>query len=69
MALALDEQKETDNAYTFGDFTFVVDKALMTTAAPIKVEFDQHYGFTVSSSMKMDSSGCSGCSSGGSCSC
>ena len=67
MALALDEQKESDNVYTFGEFTFVVDKALMTTAAPIKVEFDQHSGFAVSSSMKMDSSSsCSSC--GGSCS-
>lgn len=65
LALALDEQKETDNVYTSGDFTFVVDKALMTTAAPVKLEFDQHSGFAVTSAMKMDSSAssCSSCSS------
>ncbi len=68
MALALDEQKDTDNVYTFDKFTFVVDKALMTTAAPIKVEFDQYSGFSVSSSMKMDSSASSCSSCGGSCS-
>lgn len=44
-------------------FTFLVDKELMKSAAPIKVDLT-YAGFTVSSSLKLGGGGCSG----GSCS-
>lgn len=62
MALALDEQKESDTVHETGGFQFLVDKALMETAAPITVDMN-HMGFVVHSSLKLDADGgCSSCS-------
>lgn len=68
MALALDEQKDSDDVFDVEGFMFVVDKALAQTAAPMKVDFDHYYGFNVKSSMQMESGGsCSSCSSCSTC--
>ncbi len=76
-AMALDEPKETDNTYEVGNYKFIVDKAFMEKATPIKVDFTQ-FGFSISSSIELgqgcggscgDSAGAadSGCGDTGSC--
>jgi Fe-S cluster assembly iron-binding protein IscA len=67
LALALDELKESDDHFEIDDFTFVIDKALMEEAKPVRIDF-MGMGFKVESSLKLGGGGCSGCSSGGSCS-
>ena len=69
LALALDELKESDDHFEIDDFTFVIDKALMEEAKPIRIDF-MGMGFKVESSLKLEESsgGCAGCSCGGSCS-
>jgi hypothetical protein len=67
--LALDEPKETDAVFDFdGGISFVIDKQLLESAAPVKVDVT-YTGFTVDSSLQLGG-GCSSgsCSSGG-CSC
>jgi iron-sulfur cluster assembly protein len=61
--LALDEPKDNDDVYDIKGYKFLVDKNLMRTAAPIKVDLVNGY-FDVSSSMKSSASGeCGSCSS------
>lgn len=62
LALALDEQKSNDNTYDIMGFQFLVDKSLMDTVAPIKIDLTEA-GFVINSSLKVDPSSCSSCSS------
>ncbi len=62
MALALDEQKDSDNIFDIKGFQFLVDKALLDTVAPIEVDLTEA-GFVVNSSLKVDPAGCSSCTS------
>lgn len=66
LALAPDERKETDVHFEIDSFTFVIDKALMEEAKPVRIDF-MGMGFKVDSSLKLQGGGCSGCSAGGSC--
>ena len=63
--MALDEPRDTDNVYPIGDFTFVVDKAFMEQAKPVKVDFNK-FGFSISSSIELGG-GCGSCGEQGSC--
>jgi Fe-S cluster assembly iron-binding protein IscA len=65
LALALDEKRDNDESFEIGGFVYLVEKALMEQASPIKVDFTG-MGFTLTSSLKLGG-GCSGC--GGSCDC
>ncbi len=53
-----------------GGITFVIDKSLLESAAPVKVDVT-YTGFTVDSSLQLGGGGCgsSGSCSSGSCSC
>lgn len=63
MGLALDEQKDTDDVYDVKGYTFLVDKSLMQTAAPITVDGSQ-FGFKISSQLNAsEAGGCSSCTS------
>ena len=62
LALALDEQKDNDNSFDIKGFQFLVDKNLMDTVAPIEVDLTEA-GFVINSSLKVDPSGCSSCTS------
>ncbi len=67
--MALDEPKDTDQVYEIDGFKYLIDKDFLEKAKPIKVDFLE-YGFKLSSSLQFQAmgSGCSGCSSSGSCS-
>lgn|GEM_PF-805611 len=67
MALALDEQKDTDVVHEVEGYTFLVEKSLMDEAKSISVEFHPHMGFNVNSALKMQNAGggCSSCTSCG----
>ncbi len=65
--LFLDDQKDTDDLFLQGAYTFVVDKNLIKLADSITVDFvsnDRGNGFSITSENPVASSG--GC---GSCSC
>jgi len=52
-----------------GGITFVIDKTLLESAAPVKVDVS-YTGFTVDSGLQLGGGGCSsGSCSSGSCSC
>ena len=59
MAMALDEQKDTDDVYDLDGYQYIVDKEFLKKATPIKVDFKE-IGFSVTSNIEL-SSGCSGC--------
>ena len=63
--MALDEPKENDNVYEVEGFEYVVDKLFLEKATPIKIDFID-YGFRITSSYNF-ASGCSSCSTTGSC--
>ncbi|NJB66567.1 hypothetical protein GGQ74_000207 [Desulfobaculum xiamenense] len=65
--MALDEPKETDAVFDFEDgLKFVMDKQLLTSAAPVKVDLT-YTGFVVDSNLPVGGGSCSSgsCSSGG----
>ncbi|MDY6824089.1 MAG: hypothetical protein SWH68_09910 [Thermodesulfobacteriota bacterium] len=65
--MALDEPRDTDNVYEIGDYKFIVDKAFMEQAKPVKVDFTK-FGFAISSSIELTpQDGCSSCGTSGSC--
>jgi len=68
LTLALDDAKPSDSVHDVDGYSFVVDKELLEQAQPINLDFVGH-GFSLSSSLVLESGGCGGCScSGGSCS-
>lgn len=61
MGMALDEPEQNDEQFEKDGIRFVVDKELLETAKPIKVDFletDNGSGFYITSGM----SGCGTCS-------
>lgn len=66
MAMASDDPKETDETIMVNGFAFVVDKALLQQAQPIRVDFRQ-YGFKIDCSINFDAGCGSNCSSKGCC--
>ena len=66
--MALDEPKDSDEVYEIEGFKYVVDKDFMEKAKPVKIDFTT-YGFKLSSNIDFGSasSGCSSCSTTGSC--
>ncbi len=64
LGLAMDEQKETDDVQQVQNYTFLVDKSLMQTAAPIVIDASP-YGFKITSKLSTEGGGCSSCSSCG----
>ena len=67
MALALDEQKESDEVYEIEGFKFIAEKDFLKQASPVKVDFIST-GFKVDSNLDLGGEGCNSCGSGGSCS-
>ncbi len=63
--MALDEPKDTDNVYDVDNFKYVVNKDFIDKAKPIKIDFN-NYGFKITSKIDLNS-GCSSCSTTGSC--
>ncbi len=63
MGMALDEPKESDSVFDIEGFQYLIDKALLEKAKPIKVDF-LNVGFKIDSNLKFgsSSSGCEGCS-------
>lgn len=67
LAMALDEPKDTDDAFDVKGLKFVVDKEFMEKAETIKVDFTG-MGFHLDSNIDLGGGGCAGCGSdGGSC--
>jgi Fe-S cluster assembly iron-binding protein IscA len=59
--LALDEPNDNDEVYDISGFKYVVDKALLEQAKPIKIDFMDRR-FSISSSMELGRA-CGSCSS------
>lgn len=66
IALALDEQKNTDDVFEIDGFKFIAEKEFMKQASPVKIDY-LATGFKVDSSIDFGPGGCSSCGSGGSC--
>ncbi len=64
--MALDESKDTDEMFEFGEHTYVIDKDLLSKAAPVKVDFSS-MGFKIDTEMDLGESACGSCSTTGSC--
>lgn len=65
LAMALDDQKVTDDVFEIDGFTYIVDKLFMEKASPIKIDFLPN-GFKLDCAIKF-TSGCSNCGTTGSC--
>lgn len=65
IALALDDRKESDHAFSAGDFTFVADSEFMEQAKYIKIDL-MPTGFKIDSAMELGG-GCGSCGTQGSC--
>ena len=63
--MALDELKDTDNAFDIDGLKFIIDKNLMKEAAPIKVDFSG-FGFKFDCGMDFDDA-CSACATSSAC--
>ncbi|MDY0164073.1 IscA/HesB family protein [Desulfobotulus sp.] len=69
VAMALDEEKESDVRFDVAGIPYVVEKDLFEAGKPFEIAFNG-MGFAVNSSIKLEGGGgCSGCSSSGSCGC
>ena len=66
IALALDEQKDSDECVEIGGIKFIAEKEFLKQAAPVKIDFIST-GFKVDSNIDLGGGGCSSCGSGGSC--
>ncbi len=64
--MALDESKDSDEVFEIGNHPYVIDKELLTEAAPVTVDYTD-MGYKIDTNMVMPESGCSGCGSEGSC--
>ncbi|MBN2808201.1 MAG: hypothetical protein JXR80_01770 [Deltaproteobacteria bacterium] len=66
--MVMDQARPTDESYTFGDFTFLVDREFMEKVKPIKVDF-KNVGFSITANIDLSKAGggCSGCGSTSSC--
>nr|WP_320192116.1 IscA/HesB family protein [uncultured Desulfobacter sp.] len=62
LAMALDEKKDTDAAFTFDDIEYVIDKDLLEKAGNVDIDFAGN-GFHLDSGLK-PTGGCMGCSGG-----
>ncbi|EPR42462.1 HesB/YadR/YfhF-family protein [Desulfovibrio sp. X2] len=69
LGLALDDAKDADETFVVDGYTFAVDKELLEQAKPIAIDMGP-MGFSISSSLVFERSGCgcSSCGTGG-CSC
>ena len=65
LAMALDEQKDTDSVFGIDGFQFIVDEDFLGEAAPIKVDFSE-FGFQIDCSIEFQD-GCSACPTSSSC--
>ena len=60
VALALDEQKDTDEVFEVDGFKFIAEKEFLKQASPVKIDF-MSTGFKVDSNIDLGPSGCSSC--------
>ena len=70
LALAVDEQRDTDEVYDVGGYTYVVDKGLAIQTGSLKLDYvddGQRQGFLISSDRPLEMGGGCGCGSGCSC--
>jgi len=66
MAMALDEKKETDTAFTYDGVDYIMETCLLKEAHPVEVDF-AGAGFVLKSSLELGGGTCSSCGQGGSC--
>ncbi|MEF2146517.1 MAG: IscA/HesB family protein [Desulfovibrionaceae bacterium] len=65
LALGLDEKRDGDEAYDFdGGISLVMDGELMAEAKPVTIDMGP-MGFTIGSSLPVNTGGCCGSSAGG----
>ena len=65
-AMALDETKENDEVFELEGYKYVMDKDLLSKAAPVKIDFTPT-GFKIDTGMDLGASACGSCSTSGSC--
>lgn len=66
LAMALDNAQSDDKVFKVAGFEYLVDRNFLKTAQPIEVDHNG-MGFSLTSSLKLQSGGCGGCGSTGSC--
>lgn len=64
--MALDETKENDEVFEIEGNKYVIDKDLLSKAAPVKIDFTS-MGFKIDTGMDLGASACGDCSTTGSC--
>lgn len=65
-AITPDLPKDTDYVYVINGLQYLVDKKLMESAKPIKVDFGP-CSFKITSGIQLCDGGCAGCGATGSC--
>lgn len=65
LAMAVDEQKESDSLFEISGIQYVIEQDLLEKAKPLEVDY-KATRFDLSSSLKLESA-CGSCSSTGSC--
>ena len=66
LAMAVDTKQDTDQIFEFSGVEYLVEKELLEKALPIEIDYAVN-GFKISSSLKFEGGGCSGCGSSGAC--
>ena len=66
LAMALDEESPGDKVFKVAGVDYLVNRDLLKEAQPIRVDYGE-MGFSLTSALKQEGGGCSGCGSTGSC--
>ena len=66
LAMAIDAETPGDKVFTVAGIDYLINRSFLEAAQPIKVDYDA-MGFAVSSALKLEGGGCSGCGSSSSC--
>lgn len=66
LAMALDDARSDDKVFKVAGFEYLVNRNFLKAAQPIEVDHNGT-GFSLTSSLKLQGGGCSGCGSSGSC--
>lgn len=66
LAMAVDSEQDNDQTYEFSGVQYLIQKDLLEKSFPIEIDFSAS-GFKISSSLKFEGGGCSGCGSSSNC--
>jgi Fe-S cluster assembly iron-binding protein IscA len=60
LLMSIDEKKEGDKIFTINKIDFLIEEKLLEDVNPVEIDYVET-GFTINSSLKVETGGCSGC--------